>query len=311
MLQVPGSSERMLEKSRNLNVDCVAYDLEDSVTVGQKAEARTNIRRFLDQPRAKGVNENAVRINSIESGLALDDLAAVLQAPNLDTIVIPKANSASDIHFVTDVIRHTLPTRQQMDSSGRSYARPVRLLALIESAKALSDLPAICRASPYMSGLIFGAEDFALDLSLIRTPGMTEMSYARSAISTACRAFDLPSTIDLVCTAYKGNDAQERLEKECLGGKRMGFNGKQCIHPSQVEVTQKAFSPSQNEIDWAVRIVIATEKADKSGRGAWTLDGQMVDKPVIGKAKTIVSRAQACNISIEASRETWRHQEPE
>ncbi|KAL9046040.1 MAG: hypothetical protein Q9214_001028 [Letrouitia sp. 1 TL-2023] len=301
----------MLEKSRNLNVDCVAYDLEDSVTVGQKAEARTNIRRFLDQPRAKGVSENAVRINSIESGLALDDLTAVLQAPNLDTIVIPKANSASDIHFVTDVIRHALPMRQQMDSPGKSYAHPVRLIALIESAKALSDLPAICRASPYMSGLIFGAEDFALDLSLTRTSAMTEMSYARSAISTACRAFDLPSTIDLVCTAYKGSDAQEKLEEECLGGKGMGFNGKQCIHPSQVEVTQKAFSPSQTEIDWAVRVVIATEKADRHGRGAWTLDGQMIDKPVIGKAKSIVSRAQACNISIEASLEKWRHQEPE
>ncbi|KAI4217291.1 MAG: hypothetical protein LQ351_000600 [Letrouitia transgressa] len=320
----------MLEKSRNLNVDCIAYDLEDSVTIGKKAEARTSIRRLLDQPRAKGVNENAVRINSIESGLALDDLTAVvsfcaslittyqeqligdkLQAPNLDTIVIPKANSASDIHFVTDVLRHALPIRQQMGSSGNSHAHPVRLLALIESAKALSDLPAICRASPYMSGLIFGAEDFALDLSLTRTPAMTEMSYARSAISTACRAFDLPSTIDLVCTAYKGNDAREKLEEECLGGKGMGFNGKQCIHPSQVEVTQKAFSPSQTEIDWAVRVVTATEKADRHGRGAWTLDGQMIDKPVIGKAKSIISRAQACNISIEDSVETWTHQEPE
>lgn len=78
MLEVPGSSERMLEKSRNLNVDCVAYDLEDSVTVSEKAKARTNIRRFLDQPRANGVNENAVRINSIDSGLALDDLTAVV-----------------------------------------------------------------------------------------------------------------------------------------------------------------------------------------------------------------------------------------
>ena len=220
-------------------------------------------------------------------------------------------NSASDIHFVADVIRHTLSTGSRIESSEGADFRPLHLLALIESAKALSDLPAICKASPYMSGLIFGGEDFALDLSLTRTPAMAEMAYARSAITTACRAYGLPSAIDLVCTSYQGDEGQQKLKEECLGGKGFGFNGKQCIHPSQVEMAQKFFAPSEKEMDWAARIVVAADKAERQGRGAWTLDGQMIDKPVMGKARSIVSKAQACEMDISTSLEKWKDQEPE
>ncbi len=153
---------------------------------------------------------------------------------------MPKVNSPSDLHFVTDVIRHTLPDRHTENPSNRS-APPVNILALVESARALTDLNSICRASPYLSGLIFAAEEFASDLSLTRTPSLLEFLYARSAITTACRAYNLPSTIDLACTSYKGDEGQRRLAEECIGGKNLGFNGKQCIHPSQVQYVQKAF----------------------------------------------------------------------
>ena len=235
-----------------------------------------------------------------------------LKAPNLDTVVIPKVHSASDLHFVTDVIRHTLPSRHLTTPDASSpEQRPISLLALIESAKALSDLSSICKASPYLSGLIFAAEDFALDLSLTRTPSLTEFLYARSAIATACRAHDLPSTIDLVCTSFRGEDGLKTLEQECLGGKGLGFNGKQLIHPSQVEIAQRTFAPSDDEIDWAVRIMIADAKADRQGRGAWTLDGKMIDVPVVGKAKSVVSRAEACGCDVAAAKEKWKDQEPE
>ncbi|TID17512.1 citrate lyase beta [Venturia nashicola] len=306
LLYVPGSSMKFLEKSRGLNVDCVAYDLEDSVTPSRKAEARSNLRQFLGQERPKSIKEQAVRINAVETGMALDDLKEVLQAPNLDTIVIPKVNSASDLHFITDVIRHTLPQRHALTSSN-----PIRLLALIESAKSLSNLNEICRASPYLSGLIFAAEDFSLDLSLTRTPSLTEFLYARSAIATAARAHDLPSTIDLVCTSYKGEQGLKRLEEECVGGKGLGFNGKQCIHPSQVEIAQRTFSPSEEEVEWAIRVVVADEKADKQGRGAWTLDGKMIDVPVVGKAKALVRKAGLCGVDVEEVRRKWADQEPE
>jgi len=210
------------------------------------------------------------------------------------------------------VIRHTLPDRHpSTPSSSTPCAPPLKLLALIESAKALTDLTSICRASPYLSGLIFAAEDFALDMSLTRTPSLTEFLYARSAIATAARAHRLPSTIDLVCTAYKGAEGQRVLEEECLGGKGLGFNGKQCIHPSQVEVAQRAFSPGEREVEWAVRVTVADQKAQEQGRGAWTLDGAMIDAPVVGKARGIVRRAEMCGIMVGEVRERWRGQMPE
>ncbi|KAK4999163.1 hypothetical protein LTR28_013457, partial [Elasticomyces elasticus] len=198
----------MLQKSRGLTADCVAYDLEDSVTPGKKAEARANLRDLLSKPRVDGIHEQAVRINSVDSGYALSDLTEVLQAPNIDAVVIPKVNSASDLHFVTDVIRHSLPDRHAPKSTN-----PIRLIALIESARAIMDLPSICAATPYLSGLIFAAEDFALDLSITRTPSMTEFLYARSAIVTACRAYNLPSTIDLVCTNFRGEAGTAALRE--------------------------------------------------------------------------------------------------
>ncbi|KAL9598912.1 MAG: hypothetical protein Q9219_004177 [cf. Caloplaca sp. 3 TL-2023] len=300
----------MLDTIRGLSVDCVAYDIEDSVTPDQKPEARRNIRHFLQQPRPIGVRENAVRINAVQSGLAFDDLNEVLKAPHVDTIVIPKVNSSSDLDFVTDVVRYILP--QRLPEKPTAAEQPtIRLLALIESAKAITDLSSICRASPYLSGLIFAAEDFALDMSLTRTPSLTEFLYARSAIATACRAHDLSSTIDLVCTSYKGIQGQQALQDECRNGKGLGFNGKQCIHPSQVDVVQHSFSPSEDELEQAVRITVANKKAAQQGRGAWTLDGQMIDAPVVGKAKAIIVKARACDMDVKSVQRKWKDQEPE
>ncbi|KAF2754219.1 citrate lyase-like protein subunit beta [Pseudovirgaria hyperparasitica] len=312
-LYVPGSSRKMLDKSRGLNVDCIAYDLEDSVTPGKKAEARSNLRQLMEQPRAQGIREQAVRINAVDTGLALDDLQEVLKAPNIDAIVVPKVNSAADLHFVTDVLRHTLPSRHPSSSniSAKSDKPPLSIVALIESAKAVMDLDSICKASPYLSGLVFAAEDFATDLSITRTPSLSEFLYARSAIVTAARAHSLPSTIDLVCTSFKGEEGLRTLEEECLGGKGMGFNGKQLIHPGQVETAQRAFSPGEKEVEWAVRILIADQKADAQGRGAWTLDGKMIDVPVVGKAKSIVKKAELCGIDVAGLKEKHKDQEPE
>ncbi|KAL2216005.1 putative citrate lyase beta subunit [Thermoascus aurantiacus ATCC 26904] len=314
LLYVPGSSQRFLDKSRSLTADCVAYDLEDSVTPHRKAEARALVRRALDQPAPPGIRERAVRINSVQSGLAEGDLTEVLQSSNLTTIVVPKVHSASDLTFVTDVINHTLSSQPQ-----QQQRPPISLLALIESAKAITNLNQICASTPLLQGLIFAAEDFALDLSLTRTPSLTEFLFARSAIVTAARAHDLPSTIDLVFPEYKslsqpgGRSGKEKLllEHECRDGKRLGFNGKQCIHPSQVETVQRIFSPEPAEVEWAVRVVVADEKAAAAGRGAWSLNGKMIDAPVAEKARAIVRRAEACGIDVRAARERWKGQEPE
>ncbi|OGE55295.1 hypothetical protein PENARI_c004G10998 [Penicillium arizonense] len=311
LLYVPGSSQRFLDKSRSLTADCVAYDLEDSVTPHMKAEARSLVRRAIDQAAPTGIRERAVRINSVDSGLALGDLTEVLQSPNLSTIVIPKVNSASDLTFVSDVINHTLSQQPQTGTP----RPPISLLALVESAKSLTNLTQICAATPLLQGLIFAAEDFALDLSITRTPSLREFLFARSAIATAARAAELPSTIDLVCTAFKSESGDGKppavLREECLDGRRLGFNGKQCIHPSQVKVADEVFGPDAVETEWAIRVVVADEKAAKAGRGAWTLDGKMIDVPVATKAKAIVRKAEECGVNVVELRGKWEHQEPE
>ncbi|KAF3010505.1 hypothetical protein E8E14_008511 [Neopestalotiopsis sp. 37M] len=315
LLYVPASSPRMLAKSLSLKSDNVTYDLEDSVTPAAKPEARRGLREHLaglKQQRPAGIGEVAVRINAVSTPHALDDLTALASSPGLDAIVIPKVNSASDLTFVADALRHLAPERHNGNGNSTSGKEPVRLVALIESARAIMNLREIVTATPnLLSGLIFAAEDFALDLSITRTPSLSEFLYARSAIATAARAADLPSTIDLVCTAYKGDEGLRRLEEECRGGKAMGFNGKQCIHPSQVEMVQHMFAPAEKEVEWAVRVVIADEKAAAAGRGAWTLDGAMIDAPVVGKAKAVVTKAEACGIDVNGLREKWKDQEPE
>ncbi|KAF4974435.1 hypothetical protein FZEAL_8657 [Fusarium zealandicum] len=308
LLYVPGSSQKMLSKSLGLLSDNVTYDLEDSVTPSLKDTARGQLRDHISNlsARPSGISELAVRINAVSTPYALSDLTTLAPLRHVDAVVVPKVNSAADLTFVTDVLRHVAPERHTSDAEN-----PIRIVALIESARAVMDLSAICKASPYLSGFIFAAEDFALDLSLTRTPSLTEFLYARSAIVTAARAAELPSTIDLVCTSYKGVEGIQTLEKECAGGKSMGFNGKQCIHPNQVKVVQRMFAPDQQEVEWATRISIADDKASASGRGAWTLDGKMIDAPVVGKAKAVMLKAEQCGINVESLRAKWKNQEPE
>lgn len=299
----------MLTKSLSLTSDNVTYDLEDSVTPANKGPARTALREHLASlsSRPSSIGELAVRINAVETPFALQDLTTLASAPNIDAIVIPKVNSASDMTFVTDVIRHAAPNRHGSSPD----AKPLKLIALIESARAVMDLRSICAASPYLSGLIFAAEDFALDLSLTRTPSLKEFLYARSAIVTAARAFELPSAIDLVCTSYKGEEGLKRLEEECKNGREMGFNGKQCIHPTQVETAQRLFAPSEDEVEWSVRVLVADDKAVEAGRGAWTLDGKMIDAPVVGKARSVVAKAEKCGFDVQSMRQKWKDQAPE
>ena len=221
-----------MAKTRSLTSDNITYDLEDSVTPSGKTAARSHLRDYLSANlRPPSVKELAVRINAVSTPEALADLTALANVPNLDAIVIPKVNSPSDLTFVSDVLRHA-SSSSLSPSSRQQHQRkdnPIKLIALIESARAVTDLRSICSTKApdlHLDGLIFAAEDFALDLSLTRTPSLTEFLYARSAIVTAARAYDLPSAIDLVCTSYKGEEGIARLREECLSGKGLGFNGK-------------------------------------------------------------------------------------
>lgn len=298
----------MLTKSLTLTSDNITYDLEDSVTPTAKPAAREHLKSHLSSltSRPPSISELAIRINAVSTPFALQDLTTLCSSEAVDAVVVPKVESAADLSFVTDVIRHVAPERHTDESQN-----PIKIIALIESARAIMDLSSICNASPYLSGLIFAAEDFALDLSITRTPSLSEFLYARSAIVTAARAFGLPSAIDLVCTSFRGEEGLKTLKRECESGKSMGFNGKQCIHPSQVDIVQTLYAPSESEVEWAVRIVIADEKAARAGRGAWTMDGKMIDAPVTGKAKAIVAKARQCKMDVDSLQARWKDQEPE
>jgi citrate lyase subunit beta-like protein len=115
----------------------------------------------------------------------------------------------------------------------------------------------------------------------------------------------------LVSTTFRGEEGRRFLQEESENGKRFGFNGKQCIHPDQVATVQEVFSPSEKEAEWAVRVVIADKKADAPGRGAWTLDGKMIDVPVVGKAKAIVAKAELCGFDVQALQEKFKDEEPQ
>ncbi|KAI1477004.1 beta subunit of citrate lyase [Daldinia eschscholtzii] len=304
MLYVPASSPKMLAKSLGLNCDTIVYDLEDSVAPAVKTDARKALQAHMNSliKKPPGVSEIAVRINSSRSSHFEEDLKLVASLHLVDTIVVPKVSTIADVRDVSHGVKRK--ENQIMRE------KPLLIMALIESARAVMNLATICEG-PRLNGLIFAAEDFAFDLSLTRTPDLKEFLYARSAIVTAARAKRIPNIIDLVCTSYQGDRGLAQLKKECIDGRSMGFNGKQCIHPDQIETVQRLFTPSDEEVEWAVRVVIGDKKVKKAKRGAWALDGKMIDAPVASRAKEIVENARRCGIDVDALEEKWIDQEPE
>ncbi|CAK7271859.1 hypothetical protein SEPCBS57363_004837 [Sporothrix epigloea] len=318
----------MLSKSLTLASDNITYDLEDSVTETAKPAARAALRQHLESLVAKTPSalpfktEIAVRINAVSTRHALADLVELgpRALSTVGAIVVPKVHAPSDLAFVADVVTHI----RRSNGQASSLSAALKLIALVESARSVMDLKEICAAGTAPSaglrldGLVFAAEDFALDLSLTRTPSLSEFLYARSAVVTAARAFGLNSAIDLVCTSFRGEQGLATLAEECRGGRGLGFTGKQCIHPTQVSVVQQVYGRTYGESDraelaWAVRVLIAEDKSAASGRGAFTLDGSMIDAPVVGKARRILEVAERAGSAdfIQSLREKHKNQEPE
>ncbi len=154
------------------------------------------------------------------------------------------------------------------------------------------NLPAICAATDRLTGLIFGAEDFTADAGMTRTPSGTELLYARSALALHAAAFNLQA-IDMVQTNFSDI---ERLTSEARQAADLGYAGKQVIHPAQIEAVQRVFTPDQAAIEHAQRIIAGAAEAAEGGRGAFSLDGEMVDLPVIKRAQTILVRARAAGL---------------
>jgi citrate lyase beta subunit len=277
---MPGDDLRKIRKATTLNVDCVCMDMEDGVALNRKAEARQTIAEAL-QSLDFGRSERLARINAIGSGFEAKDLATVLPAQP-DGIVIPKVESAEQIRWVSGIIAGH-------ESQNGWQAGGICLLVVVETARGIVNLAQIAAADGRLQGIIFGAEDFAGDIGATRTPEGWEVFYARSAVVTHAAAFDLQA-IDMVYIDF--NDL-EGLRREALEGARLAYAGKQVIHPNQVAPVQQAFTPSDEAIAYARRVIQAFEVNQQAGKGAFALDGKMIDAPILKAAERVIALAGA------------------
>ncbi len=276
---MPGDDRHKIEKALTLKVDCICMDMEDGVAPARKAEARRSIAKAL-QELDFAASEKLARINAVGTGMEQQDIQAVLpQHP--DGIVIPKVEEASQIQWASDLIEAAELERGWPLNS-------IRLLVDVETAKGIMNLKEIA-SHPRLDALIFGGEDFAVSVGATRTPGAIELLYARQAVLTAAAANGLQA-IDIVTIDFKDLDA---LRDEAVFGAGLGYTGKQIIHPAQVEPVQTAFTPDAEAVAKARRIVEGFAASQRDGKGAFALDGKMIDKPLVRNAEKVLERAKA------------------
>jgi len=280
LLYMPGDDRRKIEKSTTLGVDSICMDMEDGTAINKKAEARAVIAQAMKELNF-GKSERCIRINSIGSGFEKDDLASALGAEP-DSIVVPKVESAEQVKWVSEQI-------ESYELSNKLNLGSIRLLVGVETAKGVLNLKEIAGADKRLEAIIFGGEDFAASIGATRTKLATELLYARQATVIACAAYDLQA-LDIVFIDFKDSDG---LSIEAEEGSGFGFSGKQIIHPNQVQVTQEAFTPSDDAIAYAKRIVESFESSQKEGKGAYALDGKMIDMPLLKNAQKVLERAKA------------------
>jgi len=279
LLYMPGDDWKKITKALTLGVDSICMDMEDGTAFSRKAEARLTIARALRELDF-GRSEKLARINSVGSGLEGDDIQAVLPF-HPDGIVVPKLEEPGQIQWAHEIIeaaelKHGWPVNS------------VRLLVGVETAKGILNLKEIA-SHPRLDALIFGGEDFAASVGATRTGEATELLYARLATLTAAAAYGLQA-IDIVTIDFKD---PELVRVEALAGARLGFSGKQIIHPAQVAPVQEAFTPDDEAIAYARRIVETFETNQAKGAGAYELDGKMIDMPLVRNAQKVLERAKA------------------
>ncbi|EGG20677.1 citrate lyase subunit beta-like protein [Cavenderia fasciculata] len=281
IFNVPGNDQRKVAKAVQLSgiIDTIVLDIEDGVAANMKQAAREEIARSV-QKDSYSKSELLVRVNSVDSGLLEDDIKAMSKIANyIDGFLIPKVESPAHLQYVTHLMRYNGITDRK------------KLLASIESAIGLINLKDICqyhtKAFPgeqsMLEALVFASEDYCADTGITRTPEASELSYARSAVVNHAIAFGLQA-IDMVCINFKDLDV---LRKEAKEGVQMGFHGKQAIHPGQIEVICDAFRPTLKQVQFASRIIDQNEINQSMGKGAFEVDGKMIDLPMVKWAQNI------------------------
>jgi len=285
MLYVPGNNAGMVKDAHIYRSDSVMFDLEDSVSLNEKDTARLLIFNALKTLDYEGI-ETVVRINGLDTPFGEDDIKAMVRA-RPDIIRIPKADSAADIQAVEKLI-------EREEKAAGIKAGTIKLMAAIEGPLGVINAFEIASASKRLVGIALGAEDYVTNMKTRRSPEGVEILYARSAIVTAARA----AGIYALDTVYSDINNEEGFVEEVKLIKQLGFDGKSVISPRQISPVHKIYTPEQKEIDFAIRVISAIKEAEEKGSGVISLDGKMVDKPIVDRAQRVLAMAKASGILI-------------
>lgn len=279
VLYMPAANERALEKAKAIPADALIFDLEDAVAPDAKAEARERACAMF-AAGGYGSREIAIRANGIGTPWHDDDVAAIAEA-GPDAILVPKVNSAAEVHLLEEaLLRHGAPDR-------------TKLWAMLETPVAMLHAEEICAASERLTVLVMGTNDLAKELHAQRVASRAPLLGGLHLSLLAARATD-KVIIDGVYNDIKDVDG---FLAECRQGREMGFDGKTLVHPSQVDPCNETFSPEAAEIELAERIIAAFEEAERDGRGVVTVDGRMIENLHVDEAR----RALAIRDAIIAS----------
>ena len=293
LLAVPATRRKMVEKALASDADAVFLDLEDAVAPDDKAGARGDVVRAV-QEFDWGGRTKLFRANALDTPYFYRDLIEVVEAAGepLDAVMIPKVNRPEDLHAVSVLLA-------QLELATDLDVGKIKLEAQIESAEGLTNADAIARATPRLTALHFGPGDFAASLRMPQTsigvmdewdeayPGH-RFHYAMQRIVVAARAGGL-RVLDGPVADYGD---EEGLRNSSLLARSLGFDGKWCIHPVQIPVVNYVFSPTEKEVEWAKRVVAAYEEANATGSGSVSVDGQMVDAASIRMAQNTLDLAR-------------------
>jgi len=286
MLFVPGNNPGMMSDAHIYGSDALMFDLEDSVSLGEKDAARLLVYNALKTIHY-GDCEKVVRVNPLSTNFGKADIEAMVAA-GAGGIHPPKTETAQDIW---DTEEEILRAEQKYGvAEGKT-----RMMAAIEGALGIVNAYAIASASKRLIGIALGAEDYCANLKTTRSKEGSELFYARSAIVVAARA----AGIDAIDTVFSDVNDEEQLVKETQVVKQLGFDGKSVINPRQIKPVHKVFTPTPAEVQKALRIVEAGRQAEARGSGVVSLDGKMIDRPVILRAERCLELAKASRVMFE------------
>ena len=273
LLFIPGNNPSMIQNADIFLSDGIVFDLEDSVDSNEKDNARNLVKNYLESA-VTYPSLSILRVNSVDTSYFNKDIE-LIKTGKIDYILLPKA-SVDSLNILEE---------QLLDIESKHDLVETKIIALAESAKSIIEVFKIAKHKR-VEAILLGAEDLCNDLEINRTNQGEEILFARSRVIYACTSNNIIS-IDTPNTSV---DNEEDLRTDCLNARNLGMKAKTAIHPSQIEVINDIFSPSTKDIDWAKKVFKVLDQ--NKGNGAFSLDGKMIDKPIILKAEKIILKAE-------------------